>query len=71
MVTKISEGAEAFIYRVGILGFDAVVKYRTRKRYRVEEMDARIRSERTVKEARVMTADCCRRCERTHGAVCR
>ncbi len=56
MVNRISEGAEAFIYGIRILGIDAVVKYRAAKRYRIAEMDKWIRSDRTKKEARIMTA---------------
>jgi Kae1-associated kinase Bud32 len=56
MVIKISEGAEAFIYGVRILGIDAIVKYRAAKKYRIAEMDRQIRSARTKKEARIMTA---------------
>ena len=56
MVTKASEGAEALIYNVEILGFDAVVKYREAKKYRIAEMDRRIRAARTKKEARIMSA---------------
>ena len=54
MVTKISEGAEAVIYGVSVLGFNAVVKYRAKKRYRVEVMDRQIRATRTKNEARIM-----------------
>jgi Kae1-associated kinase Bud32 len=54
MVKKISEGAEAIIYSTRFLGFDAVVKERVRKRYRIKEMDDRIRAMRTKSEARML-----------------
>ena len=56
MVTKISEGAEAVMYGIRILGFDAVVKCRMRKSYRIESMDTQIRVMRTKRESRAMSA---------------
>ena len=38
MVARISEGAEAYVYGAQILGFDAVVKSRIRKRYRIKDI---------------------------------
>jgi Kae1-associated kinase Bud32 len=55
MVNRISEGAEAFIYRGNFLGLDAVIKSRIRKGYRIKEMDERIRATRTKKEARILS----------------
>lgn len=55
MVSRISEGAEAVIYGASFLGFDAVVKERIRKSYRIREMDDRIRVARTKREARMLS----------------
>ena len=55
MVARISEGAEAYVYGAQILGFDAVVKSRIRKRYRIKDIDERIRVMRTKKEARALS----------------
>jgi Kae1-associated kinase Bud32 len=55
MVRRISEGAEAVIYSTVFMGFDAVVKERIRKRYRIKEMDDRIRTARTKREARILS----------------
>lgn len=55
MVGRISEGAEAFIYRRDVFGFDAAIKDRIRKRYRIREIDERIRAARTKNEARILS----------------
>ncbi len=51
---KLSEGAEAKIYLVRISGSEFIMKRREEKRYRVKELDERIRTERTRAEARIM-----------------
>ncbi len=53
---KISEGAEAELYASSFAGIGAVIKRRLRKRYRVAALDEEIRSERTRREARLMSA---------------
>ncbi len=50
----VAEGAEGIVYRTTWLGRDAVVKVRTPKRYRVAELDRRIRTHRIRSEARLM-----------------
>ncbi len=58
----IKQGAEAKIYRgtfeevfgVDLLKEDVIVKHRIPKRYRIWEIDERLRKERTVREARVL-----------------
>ena len=52
----LSEGAEAKVYCGRLLGIDAVIKRRERKRYRIAELDSAIRSQRTKSEARMMAA---------------
>lgn len=52
---KISEGAESELYSTAIAGISAVVKRRLRKLYRIRQMDEQIRSERTRKEAKLMS----------------
>ncbi|MEM3781333.1 MAG: KEOPS complex kinase/ATPase Bud32 [Candidatus Micrarchaeaceae archaeon] len=54
MAIKLSEGAEAVIYSVRILGTDLVVKERKRKAYREEVLDTFIRASRTKREAKLM-----------------
>ena len=49
-------GAEATLVKGEWLGKEALYKVRTRKRYRIPEIDGRIRTERTVTEARVLAA---------------
>lgn len=51
---KIGEGAEAVIYQSRILGREVLLKRREAKKYRVKELDERLRKERTSTEARVM-----------------
>ena len=55
MVIKIAEGAEAIAYEARVLGFDAVIKSRIKKDYRIEEIDEHIRSSRTKNEARLLS----------------
>ena len=52
--TLVAEGAEGSVYRTSYLGRDAVVKIRTPKKYRVPELDRRIRSHRIRSEARLI-----------------
>lgn len=51
---KISEGAEAVIYDYDILDYDAVVKERVAKEYRVPALDSEIREQRTKSEAKIL-----------------
>ena len=53
-IKKISEGAEAFIYSTAFLGFDAIIKSRVRKGYRLKEIDESIRLQRTKDESRII-----------------
>ncbi|HIP83914.1 MAG TPA: bifunctional N(6)-L-threonylcarbamoyladenine synthase/serine/threonine protein kinase [Methanothermococcus okinawensis] len=50
----IGKGAEADIRRASYLGWECVVKERVRKRYRLEELDKKIRLRRTVREGRFL-----------------
>ena len=50
----IRRGAEAEIYEATMFGKKAIVKRRIPKGYRIEELDRRIRAERTRAEARVL-----------------
>lgn len=47
-------GAEATVSMTTFLGYDAVVKNRPPKSYRIKELDERLRSTRTKNEARVL-----------------
>lgn len=49
-----AQGAEAVITPAEYLGWDAVIKYRPPKTYRLPELDSHIRSSRTRSEARIM-----------------
>ena len=49
------EGAEAKVYRTRLLGIDAVVKERIEKTYRNETLDGALRTERTKREARIIS----------------
>jgi len=62
-VELIKQGAEAKIYLAGFAEFfgadllpgeKVIVKHRIPKRYRIREIDERLRKERTVREARVL-----------------
>ena len=48
------KGAEAVLSRCTVLGVPCVEKYRVEKKYRVKELDERIRAERTRREARLL-----------------
>lgn len=50
----IHRGAESDLYAIDFLGIPAVLKWRRPKPYRVEELDAEVRSSRTVREASVL-----------------
>ncbi len=50
----VAEGAEGIVYKTTYLGRDAVVKVRTPKKYRVTELDRRIRTHRIRSEARLI-----------------
>jgi TP53 regulating kinase and related kinases len=50
----IGEGAEAKLYNTTIFGSKAVIKRREEKKYRIIELDIKIRKERTKTEARIM-----------------
>ncbi len=50
---KISEGAEAWIYKTRMLGRNAIMKYRVEKTYRIAELDSDLRERRTRNEARI------------------
>ncbi len=53
-ICRLFLGAEAAVYLVDFFGGKAVMKLRLAKTYRVPELDHRIRSLRTVNEARAM-----------------
>jgi len=50
----IRKGAEASLYYGHWFGKEVIFKYRIPKKYRVEELDKRIRTERTLNEARAL-----------------
>ncbi|MCL4387534.1 Kae1-associated serine/threonine protein kinase [Candidatus Marsarchaeota archaeon] len=52
---KISEGAEADIYELELLGIKAVMKYRRPKPYLVKEIEEYLRDTRTRTEARILS----------------
>lgn len=62
MVKLIAQGAEAKIYEasfeevfgVPLLKERVIVKHRIPKRYRIKEIDVKLRKERTVREARIL-----------------
>jgi Kae1-associated kinase Bud32 len=47
-------GAEAILSKCNLLGLPSVEKYRVEKKYRVKELDDKIRVERTKREARLL-----------------
>ncbi len=51
---KIGEGAEAKIYCAKVYGIDVILKSRGSKAYRLQELDLRIRRQRTKREAKLM-----------------
>ncbi len=52
----IAKGAEAEIFLTKRNGESAILKRRVKKRYRVEELDRRLRSSRTKREAKILFA---------------
>ena len=50
----LSQGAEARVYGCTVFGLPAVAKHRFRKTYRHPEIDAKLRKERTLAEARCL-----------------
>lgn len=56
----IARGAEAILYREKLDGQEALVKERIKKSYRLPEMDSELRSQRTRREARLLSE--ARRC---------
>ncbi len=53
-VQPLARGAEANVYRARFMGQAALVKRRHKKAYRHATLDAKLRSERTILEARVL-----------------
>ena len=51
---KIGEGAEALIYAARLYGANVIIKYRQKKRYRINELDTKLRKTRTRKEAKII-----------------
>jgi Kae1-associated kinase Bud32 len=56
MVMKISEGAEADIYLVDLLGIKCIMKYRRKKNYMPAALDESLSLRRTRSEAKAMIA---------------
>ena len=50
----LTKGAESTLYKVSFLGIDAILKYRNKKLYRIEELDRKIRGKRTFTEASLL-----------------
>ena len=50
----IYKGAESEVYLTEYLGVKAILKKRIPKKYRIKELDERIRSERTKKEGKIL-----------------
>lgn len=50
----VKKGAEASLYYGYWFGKEVIFKYRIPKKYRIEELDKRIRTERTLNEARAL-----------------
>ncbi len=50
----LAEGAEAVVYETTLGGLPALLKRRMQKKYRVKEMDSRIRAQRSRSEARII-----------------
>lgn len=50
-----SEGAEAKIYKFDVLGCSLLLKRRESKKYRIGQLDDKIRRSRTKREARIMS----------------
>jgi TP53 regulating kinase-like protein len=51
---EIARGAESIIYAAAIMGREAILKRRVRKRYRIEALDLEIRASRARREAKIM-----------------
>ena len=49
------KGAEAVLAKISWLGMPSVEKFRVEKKYRAQELDGKIRSERTKREARLLS----------------
>jgi len=58
VISTLVKGAEAYIYLVNFFGQKAILKYRKPKQYRNTVLDTKIRSERTILEARLITRAC-------------
>ncbi len=56
MSVVLAKGAEATLFLEQWYGMRVVRKHRIQKRYRVESLDKRLRRERTIREARTITA---------------
>lgn len=54
MIKKIAEGAESDIYSCSLMGFDAILKRRIEKKYRLKTIDENLRNQRTKNEARIL-----------------
>ncbi len=50
----ISKGAESNLYLVDYLGFKCILKHRVKKKYRIKELDEKIRRRRTVREVSIL-----------------
>lgn len=56
----IAQCAESRVYQCNFYGFKAVAKHRFEKKYRLPELDTKIREQRTTREARALVR--CRKC---------
>jgi len=50
----VSKGAEAYLYRSSLFNIPVIIKYRIPKTYRDSVLDKRIRSQRTILEAKII-----------------
>jgi Kae1-associated kinase Bud32 len=50
----LSRGAESTLYKVNFMGHNAILKYRNKKLYRIEELDKKIRRKRTYTETNLL-----------------
>lgn len=50
----LEEGAEAVVYETALAAIPALMKRRIQKRYRIEAMDTKIRTQRSKNEARII-----------------
>jgi Kae1-associated kinase Bud32 len=53
-VKVLAEGAEAVVYKTALEGVPALLKRRIQKKYRIVEMDTKIRTRRSKNEARII-----------------